>query len=361
MDGTTLPEHKIHANLQRFSGKRLTFMPELDSFGGYGLHATQYVKHWSGLGVHVSVRPTRIYESDTAKISMDVKRKYVHCDQLEDWEVVLSPANFMPMQRKKTAYFTMYESSLWSPKMVRLVNRAAAVIVPCEWNRFGLQESGCIVPVHVVPLGYSEESFKPTPMNMDGPCVFGAAGRMSHGVIRKGLNVVIDAFLKEFKTETDVQLHVKGFQDCPTRYIFDKRVVVRDAFLKEDKLAEWYSGLTCFVSAARGEAWGLMQLEAMASARPVIVAIYGGVKEFANPSSCYPVDFVESKSEEAWCNGGNWAVPDEKHIRHLMRGVYKDRAAAKRIGELAAETTKQFTWRNSAIQCLGTLEELGAI
>lgn len=344
----------------RWLGKRLTFLPELDAYGGYGLHATQYVRHWTNLGIHVSIRAIKVKECEDARIPLDIRKRFVHCDQPEPWELILSPASFCPMGRRKSAYFTMYESSRWSPKMVKLINRADAAIVPCEWNRQGLIQSGVIVPIFLVPLGYGE-LFRPQPMDMTGPCVFGAAGRMSHGAVRKGLNAVIDAFLKEFPNEPDVQLWIKGFSDSPTKYVSDRRIVVREGFLTEPQLAEWFSRLTCFVSAARGEAWGLMQLEAMASGRPVIAAIHGGLAEFMTPENSYSVDFDEELSGEAWCNGGSWAVPSESHMRHLMRRVYRDRQMAQAKGVAAAEDVKNLTWMNSATKTLEVLESLDAI
>lgn len=335
---------------------------ELDAMGGYGLHCSQYVKHWLDLGIHVSVRPINLRENDHARIPMFVKRCFVRKDQPEPWEIAISPGFFTPLKRRKLCWFLMYEASLWSPKIVKLLNRADAAIVPCEFNRHGLRESGCTIPVHVVPLGYNDEVFKSSEMDMTGPCVFGTAGRQSHGHIRKGINTVIEAFIKEFPNEQDVRLHVKGMKDVPTRFVFDKRVVIRDAFLKEQQLAEWYSGLTCFVSAARGEAWGLMQMESCASGRPVIAAVYGGLQEFLTPENSYPVAFDESRAEESWQSGnGNWAVPDERHIRMLMRRVYNDRQEAREKGITAARQVSGFTWRNSAVKCLQVLESLGAL
>lgn len=349
------------SNLSRFKGKRLTLMPWLESQSGYCIHALQYFRHWEKLDVFVSIRPVQATETEEVRVPMELKRAIVNRDQPEPWEVILSPASHVPAGRRKSVYYSMYESSRWTPRQVKLLNRSDAIIVGSEWNRFGLRESGCIRPIYVVPLGYSEESFKSTPIKMDGPCVFGAAGRMSHGAIRKGLNAVIECFTKEFKNEKDVQLQVKGFQDCPTHYVCDSRIVVREGYIKEKALADWYSNLTCFVSAARGEGFGLMQLESMASGRPVIASIYGGLREFMTPENSYAVDFKESPSEEAWSNGGLWAVPDENHIRHLMRQVYNHRQHAQTIGIRAALDVKEFTWKNSALRCLETLESIGAI
>jgi glycosyltransferase involved in cell wall biosynthesis len=348
-------------DLKRFKGKRLTFLPELDAYGGYGIHASHYVREWDKLGVHVSVRPIKIKETDEAKVPAFIKRCFVHRDQPEPWEVVLSPASFCPLGRRKTLYFTMYEASNWSPKMVKLINKAEAAIVPCEWNRQGLIASGAEIPIYKVPLGFSPDIFKPTPMRMDGPCVFGAAGRLSHGAARKGLNAVIDAFMEEFPTEKDVQLHIKGFRDTPTKFVTDRRVRVREGFISDAELSRWFGGLTCFVSAARGEAWGLMQMEAMAVGRPVISAIYGGLGEFMRVENSFSVDYDLELAGEAWAHGGYWADPNPKHIRDLMRKVYNDREIARSRGLIAAADVKEFTWKNSAIKTLEVMEELGAL
>lgn len=349
-------------NPEKWKGKRISLLGECDAFGGYGLHNFAYVKHWLELGVHVTIRPTVIRETAEAKIPMFVKRCYVHKDQPEEWEIVISPAYFVPLKRRKLAYFTLFESTRWTPRQIKLLSKADAVITASDYNIHGLRSSGFTGKVFKVPLGYAEETFRPREMSMDGPTVFGCVARMSHGPLRKNTQMVIDSFLKEFTNEKDVQLWVKGMPDCPSRMVFDKRVIIRDTFMKETALADFYAGMTCFVSAARSEGWGLCQLESCASARPVIAPIYSGLREYLTPENCYPLEFKEGPSEEAWTiTGGQWAIPDEGSLRSQMRRVYRDRLEAKRIGQIAAETTRHLTWRNSAIRCLSVLEELGAI
>lgn len=351
-----------NTELNRFSGKRISLLGELNARGGYGLHNFAYVKCWLDLGIHVTVRPTVIRETEDAKIPMFVKRCYVHKDQPEEWEIVISPAHFVPLKRRKLAYFTLFESSLWTPRQIKLLSKSDAVITASDWNIHGLRSSGFTGKVFKVPLGYSEESFRYQPMDMVGPCTFGIAGNLAHGPRRKNLDMIVECFLQEFVNETDVRLWIKTFPENPTRFVYDRRVIVRQGMLKESQLAEWFAGITCFVSAARGEGWGLMQLESCSVGRPVISPLHGGVREFLTHENCYPLEFHEGPSEEAWTiSGGQWAIPDENHLRHLMRRVYNDRLEAQRIGKIAAETTRHLTWKNSAIRCLQVLEELGAI
>lgn len=345
----------------RFKGKRLTFLPWLHSATGYARHAVEYFRNFEKLGVFVSVRPVYINETEDNRLPMDIKRAFISRDQPEEAELILSPASVYPMRRKREILFTMYESSRWPAKLVKLVNRADHVIVPSEFCRQGLRESGCIQNISVVNLGFNPDTFKVSPMKMDGATIFGSAGRAAHGIARKGLNVVLSAFSREFPNEPDVELHIKGLSDSPTPFVLDKRVKIRDAFIKEKQLAEFYSSLTCFVSAARGEGFGLMQLEAMTSGRPVIASIYGGLQEFMTPENSYACDFQEGLSTEAWSTGGSWAIPDENHIRSLMRQVYRNRQEAQQKGIKSAQDVAHLTWRNSAWRTLECLESLGAI
>lgn len=243
--------------------KRLTICPELRAFNSYGVLTAHLVKAWVASGIYPSIRPLALQDALGASVPRYVKEKIVHSDQPEPWELYISPAVHVPNQRKRVAFYSMYESTLWPPRSIRLLNKSELVIVPCEWCRVGLHDSGLTRPVEVVPLGTDETIFTPTPVSAEGPCVFGAAGRLANGSKRKAVNAVLEAFLKEFPDEPDVRLKIKAFSDCPPAATIDPRVNVTEKFLTDAQMADWYRSLTCFVSASRSEGWGLNPLEAM--------------------------------------------------------------------------------------------------
>lgn len=354
-------EPKITTVEERFKGHRLTLLAWLNSTTGYAMHSVQIFRNFEKLGLFVGVRPVFIKETEEVHLPMDIKRAFIHRDNPEPWQLVISPADYCPRNRRKECVWTLYESSKWVPRHIKYLNRADAIITSSRFNIQGLRNSGCTKPVHLVPLGFDDSVYRPTPMQMAGPTIFGCAGNASHGRTRKGVDVIIDAFAQEFKTETDVRLHVKSFADAPPKFACDNRIQIRNGFLSEQQMAQWYSELTAFVSAARCEGFGLHQLESCASGRPVVAPLYAGLREFLTPLNSYACDFVEGPSEEAWSTGGSWAIPDEKHIRHLMRRVYKDREEARLKGIRAASDVAGFTWRESAIKTLTVLESLGAI
>ena len=60
--------------------------------------------------------------------------------------------------------------------------------------------------VRVCPLGFDPAIYRPSPVRMSGPCVFAAAGRLGHGIVRKGVNRVIEEFRLAFPGTPDVRL-----------------------------------------------------------------------------------------------------------------------------------------------------------
>lgn len=333
--------------------RRLTFCPELTAFSSYGILATHLIKAWISMGIHPSVRPLSMRDGLGAKVPYFVKDKIVHCDMPERSELYFAPPVYVPNARRKVAFATMWESSLWMPRAIRLLNKADLVIVPCDWNKHGLFNSGLLRPVQVVHLGTDESVFTPSPVSLEGPCVFGAAGRLANGSKRKAVNCVLEAFLKEFTDEPDVRLKIKAFSDCLPAHTIDPRVTVTETFLSDAQMADWYRSLTCFVSAAKSEGWGLNPLEAMFCGRPVIAPIYSGHKEFLTEHNCFALDFKEVPAEEVWAGHGNWCEPDIGHLRKLMRFMYRNRQDAATLGAVAYESVKHMTWQACAARLAG--------
>jgi GT2 family glycosyltransferase/glycosyltransferase involved in cell wall biosynthesis len=327
--------------------KRLIICADVEGHTGYGLHLTKMVSSFVGYGYDVKVRPTRFSEHFNSKVDDIVKERLVWEPQPERWELLLHYPTFTPNRDKDVAYFTMAESTEPSPEQVENINLAKFAIVPCQWNAQCFRDKGVRIPIYVVPLGYDEKIFTPSPIPSDGPCVFGTAGRLKHGVSRKGTNVVIDCFLKAFPNKENVKLIVKGWPDCAIRKVNDDRITYIQEYLRDDQMAGFLASLTCYVSAARGEGFGLIQLEACAAGRPVIASIYGGLAEFLNNRNSISIPFKIVDADENYKDRGKWALPSTEHIIGSMREMYEHRDRAQAIGKLAAVSVQHLTWDKS--------------
>jgi glycosyltransferase involved in cell wall biosynthesis len=339
---------------------RVVFRAPVNAFTGYGLHACQIVRDLTRMDFHVAVRPMAV-EEEFAPVPAQVRRRFVFQEQPDEWELVLAPP-FAPVTRgKRTAYFTMWEGSSLSTRQVELLNEAECVIVPCEWNRQSFGRSGVTRPLHVVPLGIDTGVFQPRPMTMTGPCIFGAAGRLQSGAERKRLDQVIHLFERAFPGIEDVRLHVKAFPDCDLPAPSDHRVRIQRRYLGARQLAQWFSGITCFVSAARAEGWGLMQHQALAVGRPLIAARYGGLAEFFQPEMGYPVEYRLIETTGQFAGHGEWAEPDEEQIVAAMRRVYADREEARTRGAAGAAAVQALSWEASNRALAEVLMDAGMI
>ena len=243
--------------------RRIILRTPVGTSTGYELHGLQMFTDLRQLGYKVEIRPTAIVE-EFAPISRTVRRWIGPDTNGEKWELLLHPPFYRPLKQKRTVYFTMWEASKLLKRSVALLNRAEAIIVPSQWNTDTFVESGVKRPIYKVPLGIKTDVFSFSEMDMGGACVFGAAGRSDSDETRKGFNDVIPLFLRAFPREKDVRLRVKVFPNCSVAPFDDPRIEIERSYLTEAELAAWFRRLTCFVSMARGEGWGLMQHQALA-------------------------------------------------------------------------------------------------
>ena len=352
---------KVNTPARKNDPKKIVFRAAINSYTGYGLHACQIIHDLKQSGYKLSIRATEVLE-EHAVLPLRLKQKLVNGIQPNDWELLLNPPNLAPTSGKRTVYFTMWEASRLPGQWVQWLNQAECIIVPCHWNATCFSASGVDRPIHIVPLGINTGVFKPVAMRMDGPCVFGVAGKMRHGGgKRKGLNEMMDLFRRAFPTEQDVRLRVKGFPDCGIKSVTDPRVDVTAAYLTENQMAMWYASLTSFVSLSKSEGWGLMPHQAMAMGRPAIATRFGGHAEYLDANNGYCVDFRLGPAGYNYAGGGVWAEPDEEHVIALMRRVYQNREEARNKGALAAQMVSPYTWQRSNQALLAILKQVGMV
>jgi glycosyltransferase involved in cell wall biosynthesis len=345
------------------SMQRITVSANINTFSGYGIATIEIIKNLVMAGYDVNVRPLAQSEPFGSKIPVEIQSRFVNRVQQEEWEVMFHPPDHEPVQGKKIAYFTMWESTKLPPEYIANLNKADLVITPSTWNATCFNACGVTTPIRIVPLGIDPEIFYHRPLRPQDSqvCTFGTAGRMAHGGSRKGMNEVIDLFLKAFPDEEDVRLKVKGFEDCEFIDTTDPRVEISRKFMSNDELARWLASLTCFVSGAKGEGWGLLQHEAMAVGRPVIAAKYGGLAEFMECNNSYPVRFKLQPSGKYYKDCGLWAVPDDDHMIATMHQVYENRDDAVWRGFNGAQQVKYLNWQNTVDQLLEVFKEFGVV
>jgi glycosyltransferase involved in cell wall biosynthesis len=135
-----------------------------------------------------------------------------------------------------------------------------------------------------------------------------------------------------------------------------------------DAIADMYRTADVFLSAPRGEAWGLPIIEAAASGLPVISTMYSGHAEFLQPiqTSVISVDYdmgaVDCDEYKGYYpfpdgNWGEWALPRIDSIRTAMRTAYENhKILSKKALKNSQKIRTEFSWTASADHAVHALE-----
>lgn len=311
-------------------------------------------------GVHVSIRP--IERSETTRIPADILAKVVSGVQPEPWELLIWSPGFAPTPGKKTAVFTMFEATRLPANAVQMLNLAKVVIVPSQWNADTFSAAGVNVPIRVVPLGVDSSFYSSITRYHGDRVIFGCGGRTDGPGARKSILDVTWAFLKAFPRDQSVRLQFKQSPGCADVEKYgDRRIETATMPLTEKAMALWYGNLTCFVSASRGEGWGLMAHEAMACGVPAMMAPWGGVNEYFKALDGYALPYKLEEANGYYQGCGVWAKPDLDEMVRQMRKVRNDPDGAAQRGRAASSRIRHLTWENSNRKLIEVLEEFGAI
>ena len=270
-----------------------------------------------------------------------------------------------PIPAEPLVVATMHEGTLVPPAQINAVNRDAALVyVPCRQNQESFIAAGLRVPIKTLPFGVDPVRFpllaRPRPAG--APVVFGTFGVLS---ARKGIDVLVRAFLAEFAADEPVRLRLKSLGDPAFPLPVDPRLEVVTGFHSQVDLLSFLAGLDVFVLPSRAEGFGLGGLEAMATGLPLIATAWSGPADYLDPADGFPLrsDLVPAAGTEA--NGvryfGEWAEPDEAHLRALMRWVCDHQADAAAMGpRAAARVHRDWTWDRPARQLRADLDLLAA-
>lgn len=255
---------------------------------------------------------------------------------------------------------TMFETDSLPSSWVEILNEMTEVWVPSEFNRETFASAGVnINRIKIIPGTLDEDKYNPHnvlpyPLARTNTFKFLSVFDWS---IRKGWDILLQAYFEEFSEEDDVSLVLKiskinepntnpyikirdltkklGLKKLPHFHIIQEN-------LSEEEMISLYSAVDCFVLPSRGEGWGRPYMEAMAMELPTIGTKWSGQQEFMNDSNSYLINIeglvpINSNDMPAHFHGHQWAAPSVNHLKALMRQVYTQPAVAKQKGKKARE------------------------
>jgi len=271
---------------------------------------------------------------------------------MQPWEYGGLPGEWIPTIRDQVDEFWVY----------------------CSWQRECAIASG--VPadkVVVVPIGVDPSRYRP-----DGDRFVLKTRKRTKllavgGIIpRKGMDLLVDTYLRTFSAADDVCLVIKGlsarwaYQGNPGQSDFAQLpALVRSGggpeiefigdTLDDDAVASLYRACDALVAPFRGEGFGLPIVEAMASGVPVIVTEAGPVFDICDEHAAYLIPAGQSTPDprlvglEPGALDFWWADPDVQELGRLMRHVVEHPEEARAVGTRGRDRVLQrFTYAHGA-------------
>lgn len=230
-----------------------------------------------------------------------------------------------------------------------------------EANRAALLSTGVDKPVYIFPQAIETEREWPESYELpdfDGYLFYS----IFEWTDRKNPAGLLEAYWKEFQANEKVGLLIKtyfnGFSTSSRRMIKHQIDIMKrrlglssfpPVFLYLDlmdrrQVMRIHQTGSAYVSAHRGEGWGVPQVEAALNGKPVISTAYGGCHEYfehGDNALLVPYDMVQLQgmdhSSRWYTPEQKWADPNTAALRGAMRYCYSHPDLAADIGKRAQD------------------------
>lgn len=228
-------------------------------------------------------------------------------------------------------------------------------------NEEAIKNSGVIKPIFIYPQAIETSREWPPPYEIPE---FPASNYLFYSIFewtdRKNPQALLNAYWQEFDGQQNVGLLIKtyfrNFTLANRRMIKNQIELYKSrsgtknpppVFLYLDlmdrqQIMRLHKTGDVYVSAHRGEGWGVPQMEAALAGRPMISTNYGGCHEyFTNKKNALllPYEMVKLRGmahSSRWYDGQqNWAEVDFKALRKAMRFAFDNQDEMQKMADKA--------------------------
>jgi len=217
--------------------------------------------------------------------------------------------------------------------------------------------------VFTLPHGI-DPFWEPRQRELKGPFTFLHVGEPA---VRKGGDILLKAWHKAFRHRKDVRLIFKC-NKYPMARVKDRfgsiisspadisNIQVIGSIYSPEQMRELYYSSHCLVYPTRGEGFGLIPFEAMATGMPAIFPADGGTGEFCNYSPHLLLQSKWVRSPEDRIHPGLWMDHDLDEVIYLMERMVANYRVASRVAYASAQDIHQdYSWETVADRAIARL------
>jgi len=268
--------------------------------------------------------------------------------------------------------FTTFETTRLPQWIVSILqSKFRGIIVPSEFNKRALIDSGLTIPVEVVEhaLGdwWHDITNSDTIPDKAGSYVFGYVGAWNR---RKNPEAVLRAYLEAFPEDngaTNLLIKVpslKGLKSLLEHLKGDREDIWIYSEIWDEKQMLWaFNLIDCFVSAHRGEGFGLGLAQAAVLGKPVIYTDYSAPCEWLSaenghfPISCEIQHTEGAVTENDLHFKGEplmWAEPSHSHLVATLKDVQQTKPTVRGTEALR----ERLSWTTIGAKFVAAIERL---
>ncbi|WP_339167979.1 glycosyltransferase [Brevibacillus sp. FSL L8-0520] len=338
--------------------------------GGYGNVSRNYLRALETIGIPVYIDA---YGPKHAEIGETTMRwlENLSTDQIGNRVVLIRHGlpdifrlSYQVPHVVKNIGITLFETDRLPEGWASSINLMDEVWVPSRFNFNTFTRSG-VVPskLRVVPYPIEVTKYfpgRPYTKFAPAPSVGSFTFLYVFGFdFRKGYDLLIEAFCKEFSSKENVSLILKVYihsGQSPefvrkeiSSYIPKKRnknqIVLLIEAVSADQLIDLYQSCDVYISMDRACGWGMPIMEAMALGKPAIALNWGGSTQFMNDANSFLIETekklvpVNQKLQDArpeYYLNHQWADVDVGKVRKVMREAYVNKDRCRQLATKAA-------------------------
>ena len=340
----------------------IKYIGSVQDYSGYGEANRHDVASLLEVGANVTVKAPKytLEIADFGKLGEKINA-VINKEIDYDYIILHTTPNVWPSYMERGKYHIgrcFWETDKLPADFAKACEQMDELWTGSEFNARAIKKAGVTKPIYIIPeaidVSNDVSSITPYMVANEKDYKFYSIFEWTE---RKNPTALLSAFWLEFENTPDVSLTLKTYVDNFTpekkkeidgNFTRIKRrlglsnyapVYIYKNLMDRHQIYRLHRTFDCYVSAHRGEGWGIPQMEALLVGNPIISTNCGGIHEYLQheqSAMLIPYELVpllgNNRNQQWYTQDQNWAEVDIWELRRAMRWCFENSKKAKKMG-----------------------------